>query len=613
MLIRLNIKLKMKNLLYTLSLVMLFFACSEKNNSDNNEEIVLKTVSASNIVMAQDALVLELNEAIKLCAIVKPLNTKDKSLEWMSDAPSIVSVDELGNITALKSGRAIITAKTINNIKASCEVTVKKEEVKDLRADELKNILLDAEFPWVCTTKIDNDVAANRLLGLDFTSDGELYVECSTNEVKNGVIVPINSSYEIGIREDKLILTLDTNIGLIEPRIQIGTSATLGGQMPIRLEVKEYTKDKIVLYFDTYRGFEKEVILTKATEKINFSSKREMRKKLGAERSRLHKDFINSNPSFSTSDLKEYLTLYITKGVKDATVENPVTAGFSFSTWTSTVDIVYNDADNLIGYCAILVYTSNGFVSGISMNIGGKAISCFKYNEHLNRFEIDEEGIEGHFGYSALPPYAREGVTYDFLNHYSLWMNGFSSDALMSLKSDITRKSTCSVDVDVKDENIDDAEVKNENRDFDIVDFYFVTKYQQRNRILNEFNEPIYSSDNKLDYTKGDNIGNGLLFSFDNYYQFSYYFVPLNMIPEGEDRIRFERAEDLDTKCRILNIENTSEIKSFFDNNVNMKKFIDKICNKSGFLLVKSELPNVFEFDFRFIDSPLEVINTKNQ
>lgn len=603
----------MKNLLYTLSIVMLFFACSEKNNSENNEEIVLKTVSASNIVMAQDALVLELNEAIKLCAIVKPLNTKDKSLEWMSDAPSIVSVDELGNITALKSGRAIITAKTINNIKASCEVTVRKEEVKDLRADELKSILLDAEFPWVCTTKIDNDVTANRLLGLDFTSDGELYVECSTNEVKNGVIVPINSSYEIGIREDKLILTLDTNIGLIEPRIQIGTSATLGGQMPIRLEVKEYTKDKIVLYFDTYRGFEKEVILTKATEKINFSSKREMRKKLGAERSRLHKEFINSNPSFSTSDLKEYLTLYITKGVKDATVENPVTAGFSFSTWTSTVDIVYNDADNLIGYCAILVYTSNGFVSGISMNIGGKSISCFKYNEHLNRFEIDEEGIEGHFGYSALPPYAREGVTYDFLNHYSLWMNGFSSDALMSLKSDITRKSTCSVDVDVKDENIDDAEVKSENRDFDIVDFYFVTKYQQRNRILNEFNEPIYSSDNKLDYTKGDNIGNGLLFSFDSYYQFSYYFVPLNMIPEGEDRIRFERAEDLDTKCRILNIENTSKIKSFFDNNANIKKFIDKICNKSGFLLVKSELPNVFEFDFRFIESPLEVINTKNQ
>lgn len=603
----------MKNLLYTLSLVMLFFACSEKNNSDNNEEIVLKTVSASNIVMAQDALVLELNEAIKLCAIVKPLNTKDKSLEWMSDAPSIVSVDELGNITALKSGRAIITAKTINNIKASCEVTVKKEKVKDLRADELKNILLDAEFPWVCTTKIDNDVAANRLLGLDFTSDGELYVECSTNEVKNGVIVPINSSYEIGIREEKLILTLDTNIGLIEPRIQIGTSATLGGQMPIRLEVKEYTKDKIVLYFDTYRGFEKEVILTKATEKINFSSKREMRKKLGAERSRLHKEFINSISSFSTSDLKEYLTLYITKGVKDATEDNPVTAGFSFSTWTSTVDIVYNDADNLIGYCAILVYTSNGFVSGISMNIGGKAISCFKYNEHLNRFEIDEEGIEGHFGYSALPPYAREGVTYDFLNHYSLWMNGFSSDALMSLKSDITRKSTCSVDVDVKDENIDDAEVKNENRDFDIVDFYFVTKYQQRNRILNEFNEPVYSSDNKLDYTKGDTIGNGLLFSFDNYYQFSYYFVPLNMIPEGEDRIRFERAEDLDTRCRILNIENTSKIKSFFDNNANMKRFIDKICNKSGFLLVKSELPNVFEFDFRFIDNPLEVINTKNQ
>lgn len=603
----------MKNLLYTLSLVILLLACSKSDQSDNDEKIVLKTVSASNIVMAQDALVLELNEAIKLCAIVKPLNTKDKSLEWMSDAPSIVSVDELGNIIALKSGRAIITAKTINNIKASCEVTVKKEEVKDLRAGELKDILLDSEFPWVCTTKIDNDISANRLLGLDFTSDGELYVECSTNEVKNGEIVPISSSYEVSIREGKLILTLDTNIGLIEPRIQIGTSATLGGQMPIRLEVKEYTKDKVVLYFDTYRGFEKEVILNKATEKINFSSKREMRRKLGAERTRLHEEFRNANPSFATSDFKEYLTLYITKGVKDATEDNPVTAGFSFSTWTSTVDIVYNDADNLIGYCAILVYTPKGFVSGISMNIGGKSISCFKYNEHLNRFEIDEDGIEGYFGYSTLPPYAIDGITYDFLNHYSLWMNGFSSKSLMTLKSNITRNSTCSVTVEVKDENIKDAEAKNEETDFDIVDFYFVTKYQQRNRILNEFNEPVFSSDNKLDYTKGDTLGNGLLFSFDAYYQFNYYFVPLNTIPIGEDRIKFERAEDVETRCRIINIEDTNAIKTFFDNNVNMKNFIDRICNKEGFLLVKSELPNVFEFDFRFIDSPLEVINTTNQ
>jgi hypothetical protein len=604
----------MRNLLYILSLVVLLSACFKEDNKSSDEKIVLKTVSASNIVMAQDALILELNEAIKLCAIVKPLNAKDKSLAWESDAPAIVKVDRVGNITALKSGRAIITAKTINNIKASCEITVKKEVVKDLRADELRRILLDTKFPWLCTTKIDNGVDANRILSLDFGSNNQLDVICETNKVKiDGIVVPIISSYEVGIREEKLILTLDTNIGLIEPRIQIGTSATLGGEMPIRLEVKEYTTDRIVLYFDTYRGFEKEVVLTKATDDINFSSRRIMKAKLGLERIKLRKEFIDVNPDFLHSGYKEYLTLFITKGVKDASESNPVTAGFSFSTWTSTVDIIYNDVNNLIGYCAILVYTEKGFVSGIPINIDNHVVSNFKYNEHLNRFEIDEEGIEGYFGYSSLPPFSMKGTTDDFLNHYSLWMKEFTPEILLDFKSDVTRKSTCSLKVRVKDGNKKDAPIIEEERDFNLEDVYFVTKYQVRNKIFNTFNEPIFGTDNKLDYTKGITLGNGLLFTFDAYYQFNYYFVPLDIVKLGEDRVRFKRTENAATKCRVLNIEDISGIKDFYDKDLNVKKFVDRICNPKGFLITKSKIPNAFEFDFRFIDSPLEVINTTNQ
>lgn len=604
----------MRNLLYFLSLVVLLLACSKEDKRTNDDKIVLKTVSASNIVMAQDALILELNEAIKLCAIVKPLNAKDKSLEWESDAPSIVKVDKVGNITALKPGRAIITATTINNIKAICEITVKKEIVKDLRASELRSILLDTKFPWLCTTKIDNGVNANRILSLNFGSNNELDVICETNKVNiDGTVVPIISSYDVGIREDKLILILDTNIGLIEPRIQIGTSATLGGEMPIRLEVKEYTTDKIVLYFDTYRGFEKEVVLTKATSDINFSSRRIMKAKLGLERRRLKGEFIDVNPGFVHSGYKEYLTLFITKGIKDASESKPVTAGFSFSTWTSTVDIIYNDVSNLIGYCAILVYTEKGFVSGIPINIDNHAISNFRYNEHLNRFEIDEEGIEGYFGYSVLPPYSIEGTVDDFLNHYSLWMREFTPRTSLDFISDVTRKSTCSLKVKFKDINKENTPIVEEEREFNIEDIYFVTKYQVRNKIFNTFNEPVFGSDNKLDYQKGATLGNGLLFTFDDYYQFNYYFIPLDIIKLGEDRIIFKRTEDSITKCRVLNIKNSNEIREFYDKNQNVKKFVDRICNKNGFLITKSELPNVFEFDFRFIDSPLEVINTTNQ
>lgn len=63
----------------------------------------------------------------KLTATVLPENAANKKVIWSSSDESIAKVDENGNVTAIKEGQAIITAKLENtDLTATCEVNVSK-------------------------------------------------------------------------------------------------------------------------------------------------------------------------------------------------------------------------------------------------------------------------------------------------------------------------------------------------------------------------------------------------------------------------------------------------------------------------------------------------------
>ena len=73
----------------------------------------------------------------KLNATINPENTTDdKTLNWTSSDSSVVSVDENGNVTAIKRGTAIITVKTTNNKTSTCEVIVKDSKVLSISTDK---------------------------------------------------------------------------------------------------------------------------------------------------------------------------------------------------------------------------------------------------------------------------------------------------------------------------------------------------------------------------------------------------------------------------------------------------------------------------------------------
>ena len=59
----------------------------------------------------------------KLSIAYSDIDTTGQNVKWSSDNDDVVSVDIAGNITAYKSGKAMVTVK-LGDAEADCEVTV---------------------------------------------------------------------------------------------------------------------------------------------------------------------------------------------------------------------------------------------------------------------------------------------------------------------------------------------------------------------------------------------------------------------------------------------------------------------------------------------------------
>ncbi len=88
------------------------------------------TEPVTGVTVEPDQLTLAPGSTAILEAVVSPSNAKDKSLTWTSSDSNVVTVDENGNIKALKEGKATITVTTTDGgFTATTEVTVSKDIV----------------------------------------------------------------------------------------------------------------------------------------------------------------------------------------------------------------------------------------------------------------------------------------------------------------------------------------------------------------------------------------------------------------------------------------------------------------------------------------------------
>ena len=116
----------MKKLVFALmplavALAVIAVSCGKEKISPSTN-----TVYIDSIEVIPNQITLVVGDNGHLNTKIKPANTTNKKLNWESNNPSKVSVDNAGNITALEVGEAIITArsKQLEEVRGSCIVTV---------------------------------------------------------------------------------------------------------------------------------------------------------------------------------------------------------------------------------------------------------------------------------------------------------------------------------------------------------------------------------------------------------------------------------------------------------------------------------------------------------
>lgn len=182
---------------------------------------VLKSVSG--VSLNKTSVSLYTGATYKLTASVAPADASNKKVAWLSSDTSIVTVDESGNLKALKAGKAVVRVKTADGgFKAYCTVNVlqhvtsvkldkaslvlKRGEKAQLTATVLpadatnKGVKWVSSDPSVVSVSVSGAVTANAVGSADVsvvTDDGNLKAVCRINVYESVTGVSLDISEKI--------------------------------------------------------------------------------------------------------------------------------------------------------------------------------------------------------------------------------------------------------------------------------------------------------------------------------------------------------------------------------------------------------------------------------
>ena len=93
------------------------------------ETKVVVTTKVDSVTLSQSEGILNVGKSVTLTATVAPENAADTTVTWSSSDETVATVDDSGNVTAVATGNATITA-TAGEESATCDITVQKAASK---------------------------------------------------------------------------------------------------------------------------------------------------------------------------------------------------------------------------------------------------------------------------------------------------------------------------------------------------------------------------------------------------------------------------------------------------------------------------------------------------
>lgn len=135
-----------------------FIVGEDKQEEIQEEDITENQIKISKIVLSKSWIIMNTGETEYLTVTVVPAGIPAE-LEWTSNNPDIVSVDEEGVLTALNEGTAVITVSAENKT-AQAEVAVQKNDAEknhDEPMDQDGNIIPISDEVWIAGFQRESD------------------------------------------------------------------------------------------------------------------------------------------------------------------------------------------------------------------------------------------------------------------------------------------------------------------------------------------------------------------------------------------------------------------------------------------------------------------------
>ncbi len=143
-----------------------------------------KVVMVSEITVDKTSMDLKEGDSSTITATVAPSTATNKELKWTSSDTSVATVDANGKVTAIKAGKAIITAtaKDGSGVEAECKVTVAKKVIYATEVTISKTVLSIKEGETAAlNAKVAPDNATNKSVNWSSSDKSVATVDASGN------------------------------------------------------------------------------------------------------------------------------------------------------------------------------------------------------------------------------------------------------------------------------------------------------------------------------------------------------------------------------------------------------------------------------------------------
>ncbi len=270
----------------------------------------------------------------------------------------------------------------------------------------------------------------------------------------------------------------------------------------------------------------------------------------------------------------KYMSLEITEGL-GATEEAPKYIGLDISSYLLLAEIDYNHNGEYIEVNKSIFFTHTGFGLSSAIEIDGEKIQYFNYNAEKKRYEVDHPTIKGFIFCDVLPMFYINGLYDEFMNKFSMKLTRSFGKAW-------------------------DTYIPMKNANPIIKSVVLATDYKRRIPLFDDEGNPVLDEVYNHDYELGDDLEEGLLFSFHEHEQFYFYYVPMEVQKIEEDRIRLVR------KTGEFCTEDAKDpsIGQGIKNNKEFQDFVNYICNDKGWMIRKTQEYGTIDFDFYSLEDP---------